>query len=542
MEEELKPKTKKSKKQKIIITILCLLIVGALVAGYFLLFPKKVEKVKVKKKEVQNEYRITGNDLNDFDLYFLKLENEEKNKIYSPLSIKYALEMLGEGASGDTKKQIDDVIGSYKAKKYTNSPNMSFANAMFIRDEVKDNIKKSYTDNLAKRYYAEVKYDSFANANNVNNWVKEKTLNLIPKLFSDGDVAEAEYYLINALAIDMNWTNQIHCAAGSKVPCKGYSVYYAHEKISDEDHAYNVNVYPYLSDNEFAHLDFENAENRKAATVYASFNRYDIVKEIGKDKIREIVGNEYKKWLASEEGKEAVASGWAETNVDKYLDGYIRDIDKNYGQEASSSDFYIYDDEKVKVFAKDLKEYDGLNLQYVGIMPKEDDLTDYIDNVKATEINKIIKNLKELKKENFKDGVVTLIEGGIPMFNYDYELELMSDLQKIGIKDVFDKDKADLSGMLKESKDHYIGQAKHKATIEFSNDGIKAAAVTAEGGLGGTTGGFDYFFKVPVEEIDLNFNKPYLFLIRDKDSGEVWFAGTVYEPEKHPAEKPKETY
>ena len=41
---------------------------------------------------------------------------------------------------------------------------------------------------------------------------------------------------------------------------------------------------------------------------------------------------------------------------------------------------------------------------------------------------------------------------------------------------------------------------------------------------------FDYIYDVPVEKISLNFNKPYMFIIRDKKTGEVWFAGTVYNP------------
>ena len=28
----------------------------------------------------------------------------------------------------------------------------------------------------------------------------------------------------------------------------------------------------------------------------------------------------------------------------------------------------------------------------------------------------------------------------------------------------------------------------------------------------------------------MTFNNPYLYLIRDKNSGEVWFVGTVYQP------------
>ena len=132
-----------------------------------------------------------------------------------------------------------------------------------------------------------------------------------------------------------------------------------------------------------------------------------------------------------------------------------------------------------------------------------------------------------MKIENFKDGVATIIYGHIPFFKYDYELQLMDDLQKLGIKDVFSK--ADLSNMVDGPAS--INRALHKASIEFSNDGIKAAAVSAIGGAGSTGAGFEYLYKIPVEKIDITFDKPFLYFIRDKDSGEVWFTGTVYEPE-----------
>ena len=41
--------------------------------------------------------------------------------LYSPLSIKYALERLNEGAEGDTKEQITNILGSYINKKYQNN-------------------------------------------------------------------------------------------------------------------------------------------------------------------------------------------------------------------------------------------------------------------------------------------------------------------------------------------------------------------------------------------------------------------------------------
>ena len=189
---------------------------------------------------------------------------------------------------------------------------------------------------------------------------------------------------------------------------------------------------------------------------------------------------------------------------------------------------YVYEDDSIRSFGKDLKEYNGMQLQYVGIMPKSGNLTEYIQNLDAEKLNKVIGDLKSMKVENFKEGVATRIRGNIPFFKFEYELKLLDDLQKLGIEDIFDIEDSDLSNMT--SQKEVIDKAVHKANIEFSNDGIKAAAATALAGLGAAGGGFDYQFKIPVEEIDVTFDKPYLYLIRDKATGEVWFAGTVYEP------------
>ena len=195
---------------------------------------------------------------------------------------------------------------------------------------------------------------------------------------------------------------------------------------------------------------------------------------------------------------------------------------------SSSTDFLFCDAEDVKVFAKDLKTYDGVTLQYVGIMPKSVDLKAYVDAVDAAALDKVINGLKPIELSSFEDGYLTVVQGYIPMFKFDYELSLMDDLKAIGITDVFDADKADLSGL--SSARTYIGSAVHKATIDFSNDGIKASAATALGGMGDGGGGFEYYWEVPVKLIDLTFDRPFMYIIRDKDTGEVWFAGTVYQP------------
>ena len=105
----------------------------------------------------------------------------------------------------------------------------------------------------------------------------------------------------------------------------------------------------------------------------------------------------------------------------------------------------------------------------------------------------------------------------------------MKALKQLGITDVFNINKSNLSGIT-ENGPVAINKVTHKANIEFSNEGIKAAAATQMGGLGSASCEFEYLYDVPVETIDLTFNNPYLFLIRDKNTGEVWFTGTVYNP------------
>ena len=535
---EEKPKKKKGKGILIAI-ILVLLIAGGVIAALFLLPKNETKSAKNGSNNYKSAYRMSGNGLEYFDLQFLKLENEAKNKVYSPLSIKYALAMLSEGAKGNTKNQIDAIIGDYKANKYPNNEHMSFANAMFVRNTYKEKVKKTYTDNLTNKFNAEVVYDEFANPDNINKWVSDKTFNLINNLVDD--VSSNDFFLINALAIDMNWNNQIHCEGEHKIPCVNngtYIIYYAHEKLDDSDTGhYSVTDYPYDSEDEFYQQykygqivgnKFNNLDNVKGATVLADFNKYDIIKDLGEDKIREIISSEYEAWLKTDEAKSVISEDLYPKDVNKYVDMFIKELKENYGKKANSTDFLIHEDEDVKVFAKDLQEYDGSILQYVGIMPKKVELTEFVKDTDKDKINNIIKELKEVNIDSFEEGYATRIRGFIPFFKFEYELNLMKDLKSMGVTDVFNAEKSDLTNL---SNGAAIDKAIHKANIEFSNDGIKASASTAMGGYGSTSGpGFEHLFKVPVKEIDVTFDKPFMYLIRDKKTGEVWFVGTVYEP------------
>ena len=481
---------------------------------------------------VDNNNDDVKHPLSDLDLTYLKFENNKKNVIYSPLSIKYAMKMLEIATDGASREQISKVFGDGSFKRYTSSSNLSLANALFVKESFKENIKSSYIDYLNSNYSADVIFDKFESAEVINSWIKEKTFDIIPYIMDDDTASQIDFVLANAVAIDMEWVEKF---IGTGV--EGPKVYYPHEKA--------INVHDY---NNILKKDFNN-QNKEFSTMgfEATINNYNIVEELGEENIKQIVTEDYKKFLGLIPGEAKGAGDFtlggievydealknyteemAENELADFLPEYIKELKENYHKNGSSIDFGLYVDDKIKVFQKDLQEYHGTTLEYIGIMPITQSLESYINNIDETTLNELFSKIKHIVSEDFEEGVVTLIRGTVPKFKFSYDLDFINDLKKQGIKDVFDENKANLQN-LTTSNGAYINDAKHTATIEFTQEGIKAAAATILGGAGAGAG-YDYIFDVPVKKIDLTFDKPYMFIIRDKSSEDVWFVGTVYEP------------
>ncbi len=464
--------------------------------------------------------------MSEFDVQLLKDFAEEDNIVYSPMSIKYAMSMLIDGTDGDTKKEITDIIGSYNPTDYTSSDHLSIANALFVRDDFKNMVKTSYTDAIKEKYGANTIYDPFNNASTINDWVYTNTLSLIPKILDDDDLTDAVFVIANTVAIDMEWDNVIQCGASANrvMNCFDgrYSVEYMHEDYFD-----------YVKDYEDENRAKVSLNNKDALGMEfaASINNYDIVKVLGEDKIRNTVKAAYEKCLA--EHKNQYECDIEGSSIDEYLDNYIKDINKNYGKVDASTGFKMYVGNDVKMFAKNFKEYDGTTLQYVSIMPTSGTLGEFIENTSLDNLKTLIGSLKEIKSESFADGKVTRIRGVVPEYDYNKDYSLIDEFRQLGVEKVFTSD-ADLSKMLEEeAKGVDVVKINHSAKIQFTNFGVKAAAATSIVGAGAAAPGFDYLFDVPVEEIDLTFDKPFLYMIRDTKTGEIWFMGTVYEGKEY---------
>ena len=91
MEE--KDTSKKKQNVLLISALIAVIVVLICTIVVLLLRVDKSEKAKSEKKEYFSEYEMSGNSIEDFDLYFLQLEAQAKNKVYSPISIKEQMEI-----------------------------------------------------------------------------------------------------------------------------------------------------------------------------------------------------------------------------------------------------------------------------------------------------------------------------------------------------------------------------------------------------------------------------------------------------------------
>ncbi|CAF1379277.1 unnamed protein product [Didymodactylos carnosus] len=110
----------------------------------------------------------------------------------------------------------------------------------------------------------------------------------------------------------------------------------------------------------------------------------------------------------------------------------------------------------------------------------------------------------------------------LPKFRIEYEfLTVKETLKEMGMTDAFDG-RADFSGITNGGL--AIDDVKHKSVINVDETGSEAAATTA---LLYGRGGF-----LPHEQpIEFKCDRPFLFLIHEKESGLVLFAGKYQKPQ-----------
>lgn len=148
---------------------------------------------------------------------------EPKNVMISPMSVSLALVMLYNGAEGETKAQMqemlhksglspDDLNQSYKdlvAALVSHDPKvaLSIANAIYYRNTF--NVKNSFITTNQNYYQAEVRGLDFSKEaetlQTINDWVKTNTNGKIDKIIEQVK-PETIMYLLNAIYFNGEWT------------------------------------------------------------------------------------------------------------------------------------------------------------------------------------------------------------------------------------------------------------------------------------------------------------------------------------------------
>jgi len=113
----------------------------------------------------------------------------------------------------------------------------------------------------------------------------------------------------------------------------------------------------------------------------------------------------------------------------------------------------------------------------------------------------------------------------LPRFTFSTSYELSKPMQSLGMKQAFMPGGADFSGMMGNPGDVFIGSIVHKAFVDVNEEGTEAAAATAV--MVRVTS------VMPMEPPPLfRADHPFLFMIREHETGAILFQGRLSKPEK----------
>jgi serpin B len=159
-------------------------------------------------------------------------------------------------------------------------------------------------------------------------------------------------------------------------------------------------------------------------------------------------------------------------------------------------------------------DYAAVELPYVGnevamlvIMP--DDLEAFEESLDSATLQRIVADLEH--------GTVDL---SLPRFRAETSVALADILERMGMTDAFVYQTADLSGM-DGTRELYIGAVQHQAFIAVDEEGTEAAAATVV--IVATE-------SMPIDIVEITIDRPFLFGIRDIETGAILFWGRILDP------------
>ena len=348
---------------------------------------------------------------------------DDKNYMFSPLSVKMMLMMAANGADGETKEEILKTTGvkdleSYNENirlmldKYSKSDilKLNISNSIWINsDKTPQRFSKAYKDLLSESFDATsgIVNDKTV-LKEVNGWVNKKTEGKIPEIINK-DNKDFFAMLVNAVYFKGRWYSEFNKSATKK------------DKFT-------------FKDGTKKNIDFM---NRTAWMNYIEKDGVQIV-ELPYLNFEEVF---------DENGNYVETKRFKDVNISMYL---------MMGDDAFNPEEMLMNTE--------------LDSEFIAL--------------------------------------------SVPKFNIEYDTQLNDMLRISGIEKAFSMD-AEFTDMF-DSGNMWLDSVIHKTYIKVDEEGTEAAAVT----LGGMAGSAR-----PPEPVEVKYNKPFTFVIKDNFSGEILFVG-----------------
>lgn len=146
----------------------------------------------------------------------------EENALVSPLSVMLALAMTANGAKGETKAQMEALLGGgmdiedlngylytyMKSLPSSEKAKLALANSVWFRDTESLDVRAAFLQKNADYYSADVYKAPFdkKTCDDINRWIEENTDGMIKKMLDSID-DDAVMYLINTVLFDAEWQN-----------------------------------------------------------------------------------------------------------------------------------------------------------------------------------------------------------------------------------------------------------------------------------------------------------------------------------------------
>ena len=153
--------------------------------------------------------------------------------------------------------------------------------------------------------------------------------------------------------------------------------------------------------------------------------------------------------------------------------------------------------------------YDGGELSMVILLPEAGNFEPFEEGFQSQQISDIISGLQP-----------TEVALTMPKFEFDSEFSLKDTFTEMGMPIAFSSS-ADFSGMTG-NRELFISDVVHKAFVAVDEAGTEAAAATAV---------IMKLTAVPEPPVEVTLDRPFIFLIRDIETGTILFIGRLVDPD-----------